>query len=103
MSNYTRNVFYIGVTGDLWLRVLQHKRGYGCTFSSKYNTKYLVYFEEFDYIEDAIDREKQLKVWKRQWKIELIKEENREMIDLSDDWYTIDDIKDFLDSKSSLE
>jgi putative endonuclease len=47
----------------------------------------LVYFEEFQYIDDAIKREKQLKNWKRQWKIDLIEVKNKEWKDLSHDWF----------------
>ncbi len=94
ISNHTRTVFYIGVTSDIWRRILEHKTGNGCAFSSQYKLKYLMYFEEFQYINDAIDREKQLKNWKRQWKIDLIKEDNPEMLDLSEDWYTKDEFNE---------
>ncbi|MDB5225931.1 MAG: hypothetical protein JWN78_124 [Bacteroidota bacterium] len=98
ITNYTRSVFYLGVTSCIWNRILEHKTGYGCTFSSKYNIKYLVYFEECECLEDALYREKQLKAWNREWKIELIKKENNAMEDLAKDWYTKEDINDFLES-----
>ena len=47
----------------------------------------LVYFETFQYVNDSIKREKQLKKWNRQWKINLIEEENKDWKDLSEDWY----------------
>ena len=83
MSNYHRTVFYIGVTGDIMNRILAHKREEGSVFSSKYNTKYLVYYEMFEDIRDAIIREKQLKWWSRIKKINLIKWLNPELKDLT--------------------
>ena len=56
-------------------------------FTSKYDVNRLVYFESFQYINDAILREKRLKKWNRQWKINLIEEENFEWNGLSEDWY----------------
>lgn len=54
----------------------EHKNGFVDSFTKKYNLKNLVYFEIFDFIEDAIVREKQLKNWKRDWKVALIEREN---------------------------
>lgn len=82
MSNKNRSTFYIGVTSDLKTRIADHKNGIGSVFTSKYELKDLVYFEEFPDIYQAIDREKQLKNWHRQWKINLIKSANPEMNDL---------------------
>jgi putative endonuclease len=87
ISNYTRSVLYIGVTNDICLRVLQHKNGEGCVFTSKYKCYYLVYFEEYLRIEEAIAREKQLQNWLRKWKDELICKENPDLTDLASDWY----------------
>lgn len=84
MSNKHRTVFYIGVTSNLQERVGGHKDGVGSKFTSKYKCFYLVYFEQFINIEDAIKREKQLKNWHRQWKIDLILTVNSDMKDLSD-------------------
>ena len=69
---------YVGVTGGLEDRIERHTKGEG----SKYNVHRLVYFEEYQYINDAIAREKKLKKWKRQWKIELIKKNNPDWKDL---------------------
>ncbi len=82
MSNKIRTVFYIGVTSDIRNRVFKHKKGRGSIFTSKYKCHYLVYYEWFQYINHAIEREKQLKNWHRDWKINLIKEQNPEMKDL---------------------
>lgn len=86
MSNVHRTVFYIGVTSDLMARVAQHKAGEGGVFTAAYNCHYLLYYEDFNHINKAIEREKNLKNWRRDWKINLIKEENPEMKDLAADW-----------------
>ena len=83
LSNTGRTTFYIGVTSDLERRLQQHKDGFGGTFTSKYKTTDLVYVEEYESIQVAIAREKQLKAWHRKWKIHLIKSMNPEMNDLS--------------------
>jgi putative endonuclease len=85
MSNKTRSVLYIGVTSDLKKRVYEHYSGLEGLFTHKYNCKYLVYFEEHDLMIDAIAREKQLKNWKRAWKLDLIKSINPQLRDLKND------------------
>ena len=84
ISNYTRTVLYTGVTSDLFNRIYEHKNGIGSAFTSKYQCKYLLHFEFFETIEEAITREKNIKKWKREWKINLIKEKNPTLSDLSD-------------------
>ena len=84
MSNSRRTVFYTGITNDLERRTREHKEGIGSAFTVKYKLKFLVYFEEFQSIQLAIAREKQLKRWHREWKINLIKSINPEMKDLSE-------------------
>ena len=74
---------YIGVTDDLMRRVYEHKNKLIEGFTKKYNLTKLLYFETFNRIEDAIRREKQLKNWHRQWKINLIESVNKEWKDLS--------------------
>lgn len=74
MSNKHRTTLYIGVTSDIEQRVLEHKAGLGSTFTSKYNLFDLVYFESIDGMQNAIDREKELKRWHREWKWNLVKE-----------------------------
>ena len=86
MSNKNLTTFYIGVTNDLERRVKEHKLGVGCEFTSKYKLTHLVYYEIINDIKTAIAREKQLKNWRRQWKLDLIKELNSEMVDLAIDW-----------------
>ena len=102
MSNKRRTTLYIGVTNNLERRVLEHKLGEAPGFTNRYRLTDLVYFEESALITDAIAREKQLKSWKRDWKLDLIREMNPDMADLSDGWYD----KEMLlrrDSGSSLE
>ena len=65
---------YIGVTNDLIRRVAEHKLKLAEGFTKKYDVVKLVYFEQFDEVENAIKREKRLKKWKRAWKIRLIEE-----------------------------
>ncbi len=84
MSNYKRNVFYTGVTNRLIRRIIEHQNGLGSAFTSKYNLKYLIFFEEYGDIARALFREKQIKGWKRSKKISLIKSENSTMKDLSE-------------------
>lgn len=86
MSNHTRNVFYVGITGNLVRRVREHKQGVGGRFTFKYKCFDLIYYEDFHEVINAIAREKQLKKWKRNWKIRLIQKENPDLKDLSSAW-----------------
>ncbi len=83
LTNIERTTLYIGVTSNIAHRVWQHKSGEGSKFTSKYKLSILVYVEEFDSITDAIAREKQLKAWRKDWKWELIRKSNPELVD----WY----------------
>jgi putative endonuclease len=75
-------VLYIGMTDILQRRTYEHKLGLIEGFTKRYNVNKLVYFEVQPSLEDAIKREKQLKNWHRQWKINLIEETNKEWRDL---------------------
>ena len=75
-------VLYVGMTHVLARRVFEHKSGLVDGFTKKYNVNKLVYFESQPDLKRAIKREKQLKNWHRQWKINLIAEKNKEWIDL---------------------
>jgi putative endonuclease len=83
LASKKNGVLYIGVTNDLEKRVLEHKHKLNKGFAAKYNVDKLVYFEQFSIIEEAIQREKQLKKWNRDWKIELIEKENPDWSDLA--------------------
>ncbi|MEF1278915.1 GIY-YIG nuclease family protein [Vibrio fortis] len=82
MTNRTHSVLYIGVTGNLKRRVWLHKTGEVEGFTKKYKVHKLVYFEVFDEFRDAIEREKQLKKWNRQWKENLISSLNPDWLEL---------------------
>jgi putative endonuclease len=82
MSNKQDGVLYIGVTSDIVKRVYEHKNDFVDGFTKQYNLKNLVYYEVYDEIEEAIKREKQLKNWHREWKIELINKQNPHWEDL---------------------
>lgn len=84
ISNKRNGTLYIGVTSDLIKRIYQHKEGVIDGFTKKYNVKRLVYYEQHENAESAITREKQMKEWKRQWKLELIEKTNPEWEDLYD-------------------
>ena len=86
LANKTNSTLYIGVTNDLKRRIYEHKNKLYEGFSAKYNVNKLVYFEECSDIKSAIQREKNLKKWKRAWKNELIEKTNPEYKDLSADW-----------------
>lgn len=77
---------YVGVTGQLDRRILQHKTGAIAGFASKYRCDRLVYYEVFDRVQVAIGREKQLKGWRREKKIALIEHSNPRWADLAEKW-----------------
>jgi len=78
---------YVGVTGNLHRRVWQHKQGHGSDFCSRYKIDRLVYYESYDDVIKAINREKQLKGLLRIKKIQLIVSMNPTWRDLSEEWY----------------
>ncbi len=82
LSNKKHGTIYIGVTNNLVKRIHEHKEKIIKSFSQKYDLTKLVYYEVFDSIVDAIAREKNLKNWKREWKVELIEKMNPEWEDL---------------------
>jgi putative endonuclease len=86
MTNRSKTV-YIGVTNSLVRRVREHKLGIGSSFAAKYKLDCLAYFERFDDIRNAIEREKQVKGWVRIKKIALIVSVNPEWKDLSAEWH----------------
>lgn len=94
LASKKNGTLYTGTTRNLLGRMHQHKVGLKDGFTKKYGITMLVYYEEYDKAEDAIVREKRLKKWNRQWKIELIEQRNPEWRDL---------YEDFLDSQSSWE
>lgn len=85
LASDKNGTLYIGVTSQLKSRVYEHKNKLIQGFTSKYNANKLVYYEIFEDIDEAIDREKKLKFWKRKWKIKLIEQNNIGWKDLYDD------------------
>lgn len=92
VTNKSNSSLYTGVTSDLESRIYEHKSGKGSKYTGKYKCTKLIYFEQFPDIVSAIDRDKQLKNWNRQWKIELIEKTNPDFLDLAQGWY--DDFKE---------
>lgn len=84
LASGRNGTLYLGVTSNLSRRLFEHQNGLLDGFSNQYNVKRLVYAEEHERVDDAIAREKQLKGWRRAWKIALIEESNPEWRDLSE-------------------
>ena len=82
LASGKNGTLYIGVTSDLKRRVWEHKHDLVKGFSKEYGVHDLVYFEQYEDIEKAILREKQMKTWKRFWKIRLINKDNPDWKDL---------------------
>ncbi len=82
LASKRNGTLYLGVTSDIVKRVWQHKNGFAEGFTNKYGIKRLVYYEIHEDAENAIKREKQLKKWRRAWKVELIEENNSEWREL---------------------
>lgn len=82
LASKRHGTLYIGVTSDLLERIYQHKQKFVKGFTKRYKVDKLVYFETHEDMESAIKREKQLKAWNRQWKIELIEKNNPHWRDL---------------------
>lgn len=86
LTNKENKVFYIGVTNDLERRMFEHKNKLVDGFTKKYNLNKLIYYEVTADVLNALEREKQLKNWHRDWKINLINSFNPMWKDLSDDF-----------------
>jgi len=82
LASKRNGTLYIGVTSNLIKRIYEHKNNFIEGFTKKYNVHSLVYYEMTEDVTSAIEREKQLKKWKRNWKIELIEKKNPEWKDL---------------------
>ncbi|MDF2467052.1 MAG: nuclease superfamily protein [Ramlibacter sp.] len=82
MASAKNGTLYLGVTSNLIQRVYQHKTGAFEGFTSRYAVHSLVWFDSTPSIEGAIQREKQMKNWKREWKVALIEKANPDWLDL---------------------
>ena len=85
LTNVSRTL-YIGITNDLIRRLEEHRSGIGSQFTKKYNVHQLVYYETTNSVFVAIEREKELKNWRRSLKIALIEEHNPDWKDLAEEW-----------------
>ncbi len=85
LASNRNGTLYIGVTSDLVRRVDEHKSEIVGGFTKRYKVHRLVYYEVYDDIVEAIEREKQLKRWNRKWKLALIERVNPDWSDLSED------------------
>ena len=85
LASKKNGTLYVGVTSNLIKRIWEHKNGLADGFTKKYGVKMLVYYENHESTETAIIREKQIKKWRRAWKIRLIEEKNSQWRDLYDD------------------
>ena len=85
LASQRNGTLYIGVTSNLVQRVYQHRESLADGFSKQYGVKMLVWFEQHDTMESAIAREKAMKKWHRQWKINLIEAQNPKWRNLWDD------------------
>ena len=84
MINAKNGTLYVGVSNDIVRRIYEHKnKTFPDSFTARYNCDKLVYFEEYKYVNDAIEREKKIKAGSRQKKIELIESINPQWLDLS--------------------
>jgi putative endonuclease len=101
MASRSRNL-YIGMTGHLRRRVLEHKCKLHEGFTSRYHCDRLVWFENFEYVNNAIAMEKKLKGWLRTRKIALIETKNPTWEDLSVGWYTEEQLEKFGTDKQIL-
>ena len=82
LSRKKDGTLYLGITNDLARRVQEHKAKQNIGFTSRYDVDRLVWYEEFEWVHEAINREKALKKWRRAWKIKLIEDINPEWTDL---------------------
>ncbi len=85
LASGRNGTLYIGVTNDLKRRVYEHKQKIIKGFTEKYNVNNLVWYEQTEDVNSAIQKEKEIKKWNRNWKIELIEKDNYEWKDLYDD------------------
>ena len=94
VASKKHGTIYIGVTSALWTRICDHKNGRFDGFTRKYGVHRLVWYEHHQYMDASILREKQLKKWYRNWKIELIMKLNPEWRDLHDEIDSIATLRD---------
>ncbi len=89
ITNKNKTVLYLGVTNDLQRRIYEHEHGLITGFSKKYNCHFLVYYEHFQDINEAINREKEIKKWRREKKENLINRFNPDWRFLNNEIYEV--------------
>ncbi len=82
LASKRNGTLYVGVTSDLYGRIVEHRDGLVPGFTKRHGVGMLVYFEEHDDVDEAIRREKRIKRWRRTWKMELIETKNPQWRDL---------------------
>ena len=82
VASKRNGTLYVGMTNDLFRRIWEHREGLIDGFTKEHGVKHLVHYETYEDVNVAIHREKRLKKWKRQWKIDLIQRDNLEWNDL---------------------
>ena len=83
LINYPKTVLYVGFTNNIIRRIIEHKNDLGCKFTRRYKLKYLIYFEECENVYSMMEREKEIKKWRREKKINLIKSINPNLNDIT--------------------
>ncbi len=84
LASKRNGTLYVGVTNNLAARIFAHREGRGSAFTKRYNVKMLVWYESYDLVTDAIQRETSIKRWPRQFKLNLIEKDNPDWNDLYD-------------------
>ncbi|NBX65671.1 MAG: GIY-YIG nuclease family protein [Proteobacteria bacterium] len=87
MASDFNGTLYVGVTSNIVQRVFQHKTDAIDGFTKEHGIKKLIFLEKHESAESAITREKRIKAWKREWKMNLVEKENPQWIDLAHNWY----------------
>jgi putative endonuclease len=85
LASKRNGTLYVGVTNNLAARIFAHREGRGSAFTKRYNVKMLVWYESYELVTDAIQRETSIKRWPRQFKLNLIEKDNPDWNDLYDD------------------
>jgi putative endonuclease len=91
MASQRNGTLYVGMTANLYARVWKHKTHTFPGFTDDNDVTRLVWYEQHQWVVDAIRREKRLKKWMRDWKLKLIEDANPEWLDLAADWYPVND------------
>ena len=102
LTNENNSVFYTGFTNDIVRRIAEHKIKFHNSFSSKYNITKLVFYEHFNDVHYAIEKEKKLKKWNREWKWRLIRKVNPGFRDLIYDFASEKEIAELIDDMKKI-